>query len=575
MDGIAARLEEEYPQYNANQGIDLVPLHDQVVGSSARALWVVFGAVAFVLVIACGNVGNMLLVRAAGRGEEISIRTALGAGRWRLVRQLLVEGVVLSLSAGVVGVLAAAWSLRTLVAMIPVSLPRAGEIGVDVSMLGFALLLAALTGIGFGLAPALQAGAGGRSAALAGSGGRASPGRRAKWLRDALIVTEVALTLVLLVTAGLLAANLNALHDVDPGFRSDRVLTARISLPAEQYAEPAQRVAFMSRMREQLAALAGVESYGTVDSLPFSGSRSSSSFEIEGDVEDADEPRTADRREVTEGYFATMGIPLLRGRSVDERDRSDAAPVVVVNEAFARRFFPDEEAIGRRVRIGTPAEVAVYGEPVWREIVGVVGNIIHDDLTDAPAPEMYMPYAQNPSTRIALALHTRGAPGDLADALRDAVLRVDPAQPIYDVLPMDARLGRFFAMAEANAWVLGLFSAVAMVLAVLGIYSVVAYAVAQRVHELGVRVALGARAPDVLRLVLRQGMTQIAIGLLLGLGGALLAGRTVRALLFHVDTTDPLLLALPAALLAAAGLLASLVPALRALRIDPVQALRR
>jgi putative ABC transport system permease protein len=529
-----------------------------------------------ILLIACGNVGNMLLVRAAGRGREISVRRALGAGGGRLARQLVVEGVVLSLLAGAIGVIAAAWSLDALVATVPFSLPRSGDIAVDLPVLGFSLLIAMLTGIGFGMGPALQSMSGGRARAAAVAGGeRATSGRGVRWLRDGLIVAEVALTLVLLVTAGLLLANLAQLRVVDPGFQADGVLTARLALPPERYPGPQARAVFLARLLEEIGALPGIEAHGTVDSLPFSGSRSSSSFEIDGDVESAEAARNSDRREVAGGYFEVMGVPLLRGRLLAASDDAAAPPALVVNAAFQRRFFPDGDALGRRVRIGGPEEVAVYGEPVWREIVGVVGDIIHDDLTVDAAPEMYVPYAQHPSTRLAIAVRARGNAADLTDPLRDAVLRVDPDQPLYNVATMDARLDGFLALARANAWTLGLFSAVAMLLAVLGIYSVVSYRVAQRTHEVGVRVALGARTADVVRLVLRQGMTQIAIGLLLGLGGALAAGRAVRALLFRVDAADPLLLALPVALLAAAGLLASIVPALRALRIDPVQALRR
>jgi putative ABC transport system permease protein len=576
MEGIAARLESEYPQYNANQGINLVPLQEEIVGGSARPLWIVFGAVAFLLVIACGNVGNLLLVRAAGRSGEIAIRRALGAGGWRLARQLLVEGVALALVAGSLGILATASLLDVLVNVIPINLPRSADIAIDVRVLTFSLLVAVLTGIGFGLVPALHiAGTRRGVAKITRSGSRATVGRGVRWLRDVLIVAEVALTLILLVTAGLLIANVGQLRAVDPGFRAEGVLTARIALPPEEYPGPGARTLFVERLREEIGALPGIVSFGTVDSLPFSGSRSTSSFDIEGDIDEPTEPRTADRREVTPGYFDTMDIALLRGRRIEPTDDASAPPVVVVNATFARRFFPEGDALGRRVQVGGPEETALYGEPVWREIVGVVDDIIHDDLKSDAAAEMYLPYPQHPSTRLSLAVRTRGPPAEFVDTLRDAVLAVDADQPLYGVLSMDTRLETFLALDRASAWTLAVFSSIALLLAVLGIYSVVSYAVAQRTHELGVRRALGARTLDIVRMVLRQAMTRVGAGLLLGLGGAMIVGRAVRTLLFNVDTGDPAALTLPAALLTAAALLACLVPTLRALRIDPANALRR
>ncbi len=574
MDAIATRLEEEYPQNNTDQGIHLVPLHEQIVGSSSLTLWVVFGAVALVLLIACGNVGNMLLVRAAGRSGEIAIRKALGAGGWRLARQLLVEGLAISTFAGIIGVAVAGWSLNALVAAIPASLPRTAEITLDLGMLGFALALATITGLAFGIGPVLESTGRGGGIDVASSGVRASGGRRIRWMRDGLLVAEVGLTLVLLVGAGLLIANFAALRGVDPGFDPGNVLTAKITLPPEKYTGPEERTAFVRRLLEEVGSLPGVEKYGTVDSLPFSGSRSSSSFEIDGDIEDPERSRNADRREVSAGYFESMGISLQRGRDIAPTDTTGAPAVAVVNAAFEQRFLSGD-AIGRRIRIGGPEEVAVYGEPIWREIVGVVEDIIHDDLKAEPAPEMYLPYDQHPSTRIAVAVRSATPPEDLTGALRDAVLRVDPDQPIYNTLPMEARLSGHLALARANAWALGVFSTTALLLAVVAIYSVVSYTVAQRRRELGIRVALGARNADVVRLVLRDGMMRVALGLLLGFGGSLLATRVVRALLFNVDATDPIALGAPVALLAVAGLLACMVPAIRTLSVDIVEELRR
>jgi putative ABC transport system permease protein len=351
-------------------------------------------------------------------------------------------------------------------------------------------------------------------------------------------------------------------------------LTARIALPQEQYPDPASRRRFMERLTAELAALPAIAAFGTVDSLPFSFSRSATSFAIEGDVESPEAPRHADIREITPGYFQTMGVPLRRGREVAPEDDVGAPGVAVVNEAFARRFFPGGDAIGRRIQIGSPEEVTTYGEPIWRQIVGVVGNVIHDDLTAAAAPEMYVPYEQHPSTRLSLALRTLGEPTNAIERLREAVLRVDPGQPVYDVLAMQARLERYLAVPRANAWLLGVFSAVALSLAVLGVASVVSYAVTQRTRELGIRVALGAGAASVVPLVLRQGMAPVAVGLMTGFAAAPLAGRLMDALLFRTDPTDPFTLLLPAALLATASLLACLLPARRALGVDPIQTLR-
>jgi len=572
---IAARLEAAYPGTNANHSIALVPLHEQLVGDVELTLWVVFGAVGLVLLVACGNVANLLLVRGAARAGEMSIRKALGAGRWRLVRQLLIESTMLSLLSGAIGLMLTAWGVEALVRAAPGNVLRGARVGIDASMLLFALGVSLLAAAAFGAGPTLQlAGDRGHGGLLGAGSGRTTSGRGLRRLRDGLVAVEVAMTLVLLFAAGLLIGNLAELRDVEPGFRSAGVLTARIALPPEQYRDPASRRQFMDRLTAEVAALPGIVSFGTVDSLPFSFSRSATSFAIEGDVESPEAPRHADIREVTPGYFRTMAIPLLRGREITADDGAGAPGVAVVNEAYARRFFPGGDALGRRIQIGSGEEVAAYGEPIWREIVGVVGNIIHDDLTAAAAPEMYVPYEQHPSTRVALALRTRGEPADAIEPVRQAVLRVDPGQPVYDTLPMEARLERFLAVPRANAWLLGVFSAVALSLAIIGVASVVSYAVAQRTPELGIRVALGASAASVVRLVLRQGMAPVAAGLPLGLAAAPLAGRLMEALLFRTDPTRPSTLLLPAALLTAASLLACLLPARRALGVDPIQTLR-
>ena len=566
MAAVAGRVEQDFGDANAGHRVVLVPLHEQVVGGARTALLVLLGAVGLVLLIACANVANLLLARAAGRRREVAVRSALGASRWRIVRQLLAESLLLSALSGAAGLLLAVWGVDLLVSLDPTGVQRAGEVTLDWRVLGFTLGLSLLTGLLFGLAPALQASKADFNETLK-EGGRSAQGLGRSRLRGALVVSEVALTLVLLVGAGLLVKSFRQLLAVEPGFDPHGVLTMDVALPQAKYAERQQITSFYERLIEQAAAMPGVEAAGAVSVLPLAGNDNSNFVQIEGrPPQPPGQALRAGRRNVSADYFRALGIPVKRGRAFSASDSGEAPPVVVINEAMARSFFAGEEPVGKRIRTGDRSP--------WVEVVGVVGDVRHRGLDVDTRPEMFFPHLQTPSRQMTLAVRTAGDPLALAGPLRERVRELDRDQPVGNVKTMEAWVGESVASRRFSVLLLGVFACVAAGLAALGLYGVVSYTVAQRTHEIGLRVALGASPRDVLRLVIRQGMTLTLVGTAVGLLAALALTRVMSGLLYGVGATDPATFVTVPLLLVAVALLACYLPARRATNVDPMVALR-
>jgi putative ABC transport system permease protein len=569
---IASRLEQERPDELKDFGVNVMPLREQVIGKSRTAILVLLCVVGFVLLIACANVANLLLARAASRQKEVAIRTALGASRSRVIRQLLTESVLLAFIGGALGVLLAMWGVDLLVALSPGDIPRTGEIGIDARVLAFTFGVSLLTGLVFGLAPALQASSSDLHEALkeGGRGGTTGP-RRAR-VRAVLIVSEVALALVLLVGAGLLVRSFFKLRNVSPGYDPENVLTLDIPLPGTRYKEDAQLTAFYQRLIERVKALPGVEAVGAVSHLPLTGAEELDGFEVEGRprIDAGENAQTADFRVVSPDYFGTMKIPLVRGRYFTERDTADTPGVIIIDETLAQRFFPGEDPLGKRID-----EYGSRNKLGYLTIVGVVSGIKHSSLDAEPKPAMYVSYLQSPWLDMTLTVRTSG-PGaeNLAAAVRQEVWALDKDQPVAGVQTMESLFAKAVAPQRFQMLLVGLFAAVALLLSVVGIYGVMAYSVTQRTHEIGIRMALGAQRGDVFKLLMGQGMTQALIGIAIGLVGAFILTRLMSSLLYGVSATDPLTFAGVSLLLTSVALLACYVPARRAMKVDPMVALR-
>jgi len=571
---LGARLTEQYAKNYKRAGtwaLEEKPLLDHVVGDARGALWMLLAAVAFVLLIACANVANLMLARAAGRGREMAVRTALGAARARLIRQMLTESLLLAAIGGTLGTLLALWGVDAMVALAPEALPRASEIALDGRVLAFTIGLSLVTGVGFGLAPALAASRPDLTAALK-DGSRGASATRGR-LRRALVVAEMALSLLLLVGTGLMARSFVTVRNVDPGFRPDHILTISASLPSvtRDATEQARWVSYFRRATERLATLPGVRAVGAANILPLSNDSADYTFEIESWV-----PRTQgdmpdnEAREIAGDYFKTLGIPLVRGRLIGPADDENAPPVVVINQAMARRWWGDEDPIGKRLRIGSRKK-----EVPWSTVVGIVGDVREVGLDQPAKAEMYFTNAQwRNSSSMSLVLRTDGEPLQLAGAARAALAEIDPAQPIFNVRTMDDLVARSLAQREFALVLMLIFAGVALLLATVGIYGVMSYTVAQRTQEIGIRVALGASPAGVLRMVVLDGMRLVAVGLAIGLCGAFAVMRLLSSMLYGVSATDLPTFAAIAAVLAGTALVATIIPARRATRVDPMLALR-
>ncbi len=568
MTTIARRLEQQYPDAQAGRGIRLIELQEEVVQGVRPALLMLLAAVGFVLLIACTNVANLLLARAATRRREIAIRTALGAGRLRLIRQFLTESVLLSLAGGALGLVLAQWGVDALASLAAESLPRVSGVGLDERVLGFTLLLSLVTGIGFGLAPALQISKADVQDALK-EGGNAVNSPRGKRLRAVLAVAEVASALVLLIGAGLLVKSFIQLQNVQTGLRPENVLTMRLTLPATKYDTNQKATDFHRQLLARVGALPGVEAVGEVNMLPVQSFGTNGTIQVEGQPpEPPERAPLVEFRAASPGYFGALGIPFVAGRNFEARDDENAPPVVVVNQTFAKRFFPNEEAVGKRIRMGE----------TWMSIVGVVGDVKQGGLTRAVSPEMFAPYTRplwpGMTQNMSLVVRAKGDPAALAPAIKREVLSVDPNQPVYSVYTMEQVLERSVSGRRLNMLLLTIFAVLAVTLAMIGIYSVMSYLVTQHTHEIGIRMALGAQPRDVLRLILGQGLWLALLGVVLGAVGALALTRLMSNLLFGVTATDPLTFVVGAALLLLTALLACYIPARRAMKVDPLIALR-
>jgi predicted permease len=577
LDAITARLRREFPDlYPPNGGLTFsaIPLLEQVVGDVRRTLYVLLGAVGFVLLIACANAANLLLSRAAARGREAALRSALGAGRARLVRQLLAESVLLALAGGAAGVLLAVWSLDWIRTAGRESIPRLPAIGIDGAALAFTFLLSLLTGVVFGLAPAWRLASAPLIEALKDAA-RGSAGMHALWgrgrnLRQALVVAEVALSVVLLAGAGLLIRSFTRLLDVAPGFEPAQLLTFELNLSGSKYPERPSVAKKYRELWQSLEQLPGVESVGLTTNLPLSRSLAWGPITVEGRTPAPGEAFiNADERVVAGRYFETMRIPLLRGRLFDERDTPDKPLAVLVDERMARTLWPGEDPLGKRLRRG-----GVNTASPWLTVVGVVGRVKHESLDSDPRIAMYLAHPQFASRTLYAALRTGPEPSSLTSAVKEQLRALDPDLPLYGVRTMDERAGESLARRRFAMLLLTLLAVSALALAALGVYGVMSCLVRQGLREIGIRAALGASSGGLLRLVLRQGMTLAAAGALLGLAAALVLTRSLGALLYGVPASDVLTFALATALLLAVALAACAVPAWRAARTDPALVLR-
>jgi putative ABC transport system permease protein len=571
MSAIAARLQEQYPSQNTGVGAAVVPLHEQLVGDIRPALLILLGAVGFVLLVACANVANLLLARAAARQKEIAVRVALGASRMRLIRQFLTESVLLAAVGGVAGLLLSLWGVNLLKAFIPENISQVGAISIDAQVLGFTLLVSLLTGLIFGLAPATQASNFNLNETLKEGGRDSSAGSRGNRIRAVLVVAEVAVSLVLLIGAGLLINSFLRLRSVDPGFRADNLLTMRIVLPELKYPDQARRAAFYAEALRRIEALPGVESAAVTNWIPLVRQGDSNSFTVEGqpDPGPGRSPSVA-TRVVSPRYFDTMGIQLLRGRQFGEQDRADSPPVVIVSEAMARRSWPGEDPVGKRMKMG-----GYNSDAPWMEVVALVKDVRQFELTAEPKPQIYLHYEQPAFFRPSnLVVRTEADPLGLAATVRKTVWEIDKDQPVSNISTMEDVLSESISRQRFSMLLLGIFAGVALVLAAVGIYGVMSYSVAQRTHEIGIRMALGAQAADVLKLTVGQGLRLVLVGVAVGLAAAFALTRLMASLLYGVSATDPATLVTISLVLISVALLASYVPARRATKVDPLTALR-
>jgi putative ABC transport system permease protein len=570
MDLIASQLQQQYPETNAERGVRVVPLHKQVVGKVESYLYMLFAAVGFLLLIACANVAGLVLVRVTARHREVAIRMAVGASRWRLVRQLLTESVILSVLSGLLGLLFAYGGVKLLLALTPSEVPRLHEIGLHVPVFLWTLAISIVTGVLFGLAPAIQASSPDLNTALKENSGRNPGSFQGSGLRNLLVVSEVAVALLLLVGAGLMTKSFFRLQQVDPGFEATNVVSMNIALPTSKYRQQQVNI-FYDQLIERVKNLPGVKAVAGIDPLPLSNNNVSSRFVVEGAplVALADRPN-AGIRVVTPDYFQTMSIPSLKGRSFTEQDRDNTAKVIIVNEALASRYWPNGDAIGKRLGFFEDDP----GKQVWREIVGVVGNVRHKALEIEVTAEVYFPYKQLPRNFMNLVVRTASDPSTMVPAIRNQVLSVDKDQPVSDIMTMDQRVARSVASKRFVMSLLGAFSLLALGLAAVGIYGVMAYLVTQRTQEIGVRMALGAQKRDVLKLVVGRGMALAVMGIAIGLVASLALTRLMRSLLFEVTPTDWLTFVITSLVLLTVALLACYIPARRAAKVDPLVALR-
>ena len=571
LNTIAARLEQQYPDTNTHNGLRLESALTALVGDIRPALLILLGAVACVLLIACANVANLLLARATSRYKEMAIRSALGASRMRVVRQLLTESILLSIVGGAAGLLLAVWWSDLLIALGKEDIPRAVHVGIDWRVLGFTAGVSILTGVIFGLFPAVHASKTELVESLKEGGRGTSEGARRNRMRNVLAVGELAVAVVLLVSAGLLIKSLWRLQNVDSGLQPDNVLTFNVAVPETKY-KAEKQAQFFTDLKTRLESSPGVQSASSILPLPLSGERFSISFQIEGrEVARKDEP-SADIFMTGVDYFKTMGIPMIKGREFEARDQHGSPPVAIISKEFARQYFPNEDPIGKRIKPG----LSTYDDEksTYREIVGVVGDIRNRALNTEPKPAYYVPLTQIPFSQMTLVVKTKKDPRSLISGLNKEVSAMDNTLPVFSVKTMPEYLAASVAAPRFNTTLLAIFAGVALVLTLVGLYGVMSYSVAQRTNEIGIRLALGAQSKDVLVMIVKQGSFLIALGLTIGLFGAYALTRLISSLLFGVTAKDPVTFAGAAVVLAVVALLACYIPAWRATKVDPLEALR-
>ena len=570
METITARLRQQYPESNNNRFNKVVSLHEHLVGDTDKMLWLLLGAVTFVLLIACANVANLLLANAASRQKEIAIRTALGASRLRVIRQLFTESALLALGGAGVGLLLAVWGMPLITRLLPRQFPRLTEIQMDWRVLGFTLAASVLTGFLFGLAPALHSTKVGVQDAMKESSHGAGGSVHRSRLRQALIVAEVALSVVLLAGAGLLFRSFLQLQAVNTGFNQEQVLTASLSPAGETYRNDTNLINYFQKVTTRIAAVPGVREVGLINTLPLQKGPTFR-FRVEGrPSEPVDKWPPANYRAVSPNYFHVMNIPVLQGRAFTDGDNEQSPTVLMVNQSLVEKNFKGENVIGRRINFGR----TVNNEPVWREIVGVVADIKNQELKEQPEPEIYFSSTQGPFQTMSIVIRSTVEPTSLVSAVRQAVTEVDKTVPVADFETMERLVSESVMQPRFNMVLLSLFSAIALLLSAAGIYGVTAYTVTQRTHELGIRIALGAQLADVLRLILKQGLAVIFIGMAIGLLAAFVLTRLLRTLVFGVSTSDPVTFIGITLLLSFVALVACYVPARRATKVDPLIALR-
>ncbi|HEY2461361.1 MAG TPA: ABC transporter permease [Candidatus Acidoferrum sp.] len=574
MVGITKRLEQQYPIYNTGVSADVFGLQDRLVQNVRPALLLLLGAVSFVLLIACVNVANLLLARAASRGREVAIRTSMGASRWRVVRQLLTESVLISLTGGAFGLLLAWAALGPLLRLSEGSVPQIFSVGLDRSVLLFTFLISVFTGLVFGIVPALRtAKLDLRETLNEGSRGSTSgPGHHR--IRGVLVATEIAFAMLLLVGSGLLLRSFSRLQEVAPGFQPDHLLVADLPLSQNAYSKPEQRFQFFDRIVDRTKVLPGVRSAGAASFLPVSGGGGIIHFNIDGRP-----PKTphdylaAGYRTVTPGYMETLSVPLLQGRFVAPGDTDKAPAVVVINSTMAHTYFPNENPLGKRLQLGATPEKDVP----YMEVVGVVGDVLQGLDTD-PKAEFYVPYRQAdallPVFQLSIVLRTAADPRLQAAALRSAVAEIDPNQPLVRVRTMEENMAATVTQPRFRTWLIGIFAGLALILAAVGIYGVMSYSVTQRTNEIGIRVTLGAQPNDVFRIIVGEGLRLALIGVAIGIVGALALSRTLHSFLYGTSAVDPVTFIVTATLLTLVAVAASFFPARRATRVDPIIALR-
>jgi len=568
VDALSQRLEQQYPTTNTGVRIEFTSMSERLLGDVRPALIVLLGTVGFVLLIACANVANLTLARTAARGKEIAIRTALGAGRWRVIRQLLTESLLLAFAGGAAGLLLAAWLIDVLPSLNLSDIPRLNSIGIDVPVLLFALVVSALTGILCGLVPAWQATRVSLNHSLKEGSRGTSGSMKGRRLRGALVVTEVALSLVVLVGAGLLIKSFTRLLQVERGFTAENLLTLNVGLV--QYKDPQRRAAVAREVIERIGQLPGVGAVGGGTGLPPITPQRGTRFAVQGLPNDNADERSGYFIAVSPDFFRALGTPLVDGRAFSPRDDANASKVVIINRALARRLFAGENAVGRRLQLINPEQ-----SNEWREIVGVVGDVRYSGLDDPGDAAIYTPFAQTPMLWNYLMIRTAAVPSEsMIGSVRNAVAGVEPKLEAANFQTMDQLVSESVAQPRFYTLLLAAFAALALVLAAIGIYGVMAYSVTQRTHEIGIRLALGAQTGDVLKLVVGRGMTLALVGVACGVAAAAAMTRVMRSLLYEVSTTDPAIFGGVAALLILVALLACYLPARRATKVDPMVALR-